>query len=50
MREEITKTHVMGLPCTHRLERSALVKKGTESATNSCHRNNKHVVFLKLRP
>ena len=27
MREEITKTHVMGLPCTHRLKRSALVKK-----------------------
>ena len=41
----------MGLPCTHRLKRSALIKKkGTKSATNSCYGNNKHVMFLKLRP
>ena len=25
-------------------------KKGTESATNSCYGNNKHVMFLKLLP
>ena len=40
----------MGLPCIHRLKRSALMKKGTKSATNSCYGNNKHVVFLKLQP
>ena len=37
-------------PCIHRLKRSALMKKGTKSATNSCYGNNKHVVFLKLQP
>ena len=41
----------MGLLCTQRSKRSALVKKkGTESATNSCYGNKKHVMFLKLRP
>ena len=42
----------MELSCTHRLKRrSALVKKnGVESATNSYFGNNKHVMFLKLRP
>ena len=40
----------MGIPCTHRLKRSALVKKKKkESATNSCYGNNRHVMFLKLR-
>ena len=41
----------MGLLCTQRSKRSALVKKkGTESATNSCYGNKKQVMFLKLRP
>ena len=42
----------MELSFTHRLKRrSALVKKnGVESATNSYFGNNKHVMFLKLRP
>ena len=50
LREETIKAQVMGLPCTHRLKRSALVRKGTESATNSWYGNNKHVMFLKLLP
>ena len=50
LREETIKAQVMGLPCTHRLKRSALVRKGTKSATNSWYGNNKHVMFLKLLP
>ena len=48
LREETIKAHVMGLPCTHRLKRSALINKGTKRQTR--HGNNKHVVFLKLQP
>ena len=34
----------------HRLKGSALVEKGTNSATNSSYGNNEHVMFLILRP
>ena len=35
LREETIKAHVMGLPYTHRLKRSALIKKGTKRQTRA---------------